>query len=102
MSDRRTVRVPDFIWDAATAKAAERGIPVSEVVRVCLAVWVTGSSTEEVLRMWPQLVRDPERRTTKLAHDAAHDTRSPNGLFLAPRCPGNPGSEAPQAPPDGA
>ena len=33
---RRTIRVPDHIWVAAQAKAAERGEVLSEVVRKAL------------------------------------------------------------------
>jgi predicted HicB family RNase H-like nuclease len=32
----RTVRVPDDVWDAAKAKAAEEGKSVSDVVNDCL------------------------------------------------------------------
>jgi predicted CopG family antitoxin len=30
---RRTIRISDDLWDAATAKAAERGESLSEVIR---------------------------------------------------------------------
>lgn len=33
---RRTIRVPDSLWDAATAKAEERGETVSDVIRRAL------------------------------------------------------------------
>lgn len=33
---RRTVRVPDAIWDAAAARAQERGDNLSEVIRKAL------------------------------------------------------------------
>jgi predicted DNA binding CopG/RHH family protein len=33
---RRTVRIPDEVWQAAQAKAAERGDNLSEVIREAL------------------------------------------------------------------
>lgn len=33
---RRTVRVPDHVWDSAVAKAKERGETVSDVIRRAL------------------------------------------------------------------
>lgn len=38
----RVVRVPDDLWHAAQAKAAERGEKVSEVIRKSLARYVDG------------------------------------------------------------
>lgn len=38
----RTVRVPDELWAAVTAKAAERGESVADVVRRALARYIRG------------------------------------------------------------
>lgn len=41
MSDTpRAIRIPDDLWAAALAKAAERGETVSDVVRAALARYV--------------------------------------------------------------
>lgn len=37
---RRTVRIPDDLWDAAVAKAEERGESVSDVIRRALQRYV--------------------------------------------------------------
>ncbi len=37
---RRTIRVPDALWDAAAAKAEERGEDVSTVIRRALERYV--------------------------------------------------------------
>lgn len=37
---RRTIRVPDALWDAAQAKATERGENLSDVVRAALERYV--------------------------------------------------------------
>lgn len=37
---RRTIRVPDSLWDAAAAKAAERGESLSDVLRRALERYV--------------------------------------------------------------
>lgn len=37
---RRTIRIPDDLWDAATAKAEERGESVSDVIRRALERYV--------------------------------------------------------------
>lgn len=37
---RRTIRVPDHLWDAAVAKAAERGETVSDAIRRALERYV--------------------------------------------------------------
>ncbi|WP_062304127.1 hypothetical protein [Demequina subtropica] len=36
----RNVRVPDTLWSAAAATAAERGEPLADVLRDCLATYV--------------------------------------------------------------
>lgn len=37
---RRTIRVPDALWDAAAAKAAEQGTDLSAVIRKALERYV--------------------------------------------------------------
>lgn len=37
---RRTIRVPDALWDAAAVKAAEQGTDVSAVIRKALERYV--------------------------------------------------------------
>jgi hypothetical protein len=37
---RRTIRVPDALWDAAAAKAEENGESVSDVIRRALERYV--------------------------------------------------------------
>lgn len=37
---RRTIRIPDDLWDAASAKAEERGESVSDVIRKALERYV--------------------------------------------------------------
>jgi len=37
---RRTIRVPDLLWDAAAAKAEERGESLSDVLRRALERYV--------------------------------------------------------------
>lgn len=37
---RRTIRVPDALWDAASAKAEARGENLSEVIRAALERYV--------------------------------------------------------------
>lgn len=37
---RRSLRVSDDLWNAATAKAAERGEPLSDVIRKALERYV--------------------------------------------------------------
>lgn len=37
---RRTIRIPDDLWDAAVAKAEERGESVSDVIRKALERYV--------------------------------------------------------------
>lgn len=37
---RRTIRVPDNLWDAAAAKATERGDNLSDVIRKALERYV--------------------------------------------------------------
>jgi predicted transcriptional regulator len=37
---RRTIRVPDALWDAAQAKAEEKGTDVSAVIRKALERFV--------------------------------------------------------------
>src|SRR3954470_25075308 len=39
---RRTIRIPDDLWDAATAKADKRGESVSDVIRHALERYVGG------------------------------------------------------------
>lgn len=39
---RRSIRVPDDLWAAATRKAAERGDSLSQVVRDALRRYVRG------------------------------------------------------------
>jgi len=39
---RRTIRIPDDLWDAATAKAEKRGESVSDVIRRGLERYVDG------------------------------------------------------------
>lgn len=36
---RRSIRVPDEIWDAALEKSRRTGIPISHVVREALTEW---------------------------------------------------------------
>ena len=36
----RAIRIPDDLWDAALAKAAERGETVSEIVRKALERYI--------------------------------------------------------------
>ena len=36
----RCLRVSDELWESATAKASEEGVPLSEVIRRQLAAWV--------------------------------------------------------------
>lgn len=40
---RRTIRVPDELWDAAQAKAQERGENLSDVIRKALERYVRRS-----------------------------------------------------------
>ena len=37
---RRTIRIPDALWDAAVAKAEEHGESVSDVIRKALERYV--------------------------------------------------------------
>ncbi len=39
---RRTIRIPDDLWNAATAKAEKRGESVSDVIRHALERYVGG------------------------------------------------------------
>ena len=41
----RAIRIPDDLWQAALAKAAERGDTVSEVVRKALERYVNRKAT---------------------------------------------------------
>lgn len=42
----RTFRIPDDVYDAAREKAAELGVPLSEVVRDLLDAWVSSENAE--------------------------------------------------------
>lgn len=44
---RRTVRVDDELWQAAAARAAERGEDLSAVIRRALAEYAAGPPREE-------------------------------------------------------
>lgn len=37
---RRTIRIEDGLWEAATAKAEEEGVTLSDVIRDDLREWV--------------------------------------------------------------
>jgi len=39
---RRTIRIPDDLWDAATARAEKRGESVSDVIRHALERYLGG------------------------------------------------------------
>jgi hypothetical protein len=43
---RRTVRVDDGLWQAASARAAERGEDLSTVIRRALAAYVAAEAAE--------------------------------------------------------
>lgn len=43
----RTIRVPDDLWDAARAKAAERGVTVSSIMQGALAEFAYGEDDDE-------------------------------------------------------